>query len=153
MADRRHIEAMARKKEQEIQDLEAQIKEAKIYLQALQDVLKRFPREAGPDVGGNVTLRPGSMVAQARESILKLGKPLHVDQILTDQGKELTRENRTALGGSLSAYVRKGILFTRAAPNTFGLMEMERRAAEQQEPPPDFGVEKAPETGDEEIPF
>jgi hypothetical protein len=153
MADRRQIEAMIKKKEQEIQELEAQIKESKIYLQALQDVLKRFPREPGGDIGANATLRPGSMVGQARGSILKLGKPLHVDQILKDQGKELTRENRTALGGSLSAYVRKGIIFTRVAPNTFGLVEMGGRPAPDLEPPAGFGVEKVTEPLDDEIPF
>ncbi len=153
MADRRQIEAMAKKKEQEIQELEAQIKEARIYLQALQDVLKRFPRDAGIETNADSTLRPGSMVAQAREAILKLAKPLHIDQILVEQGKELTRENRTALGGSISAYVRKGTIFTRTAPNTFGLVELNRRSDGAPEPPVDFGVEKVPQQADEEIPF
>jgi len=153
MADRRHIETMIKKKEQEIQGLEGQIKDAKTYLQALQDVLKRFPREAAAKVNPETTLRPGSTVAQARDTILKLGKPLHVDEILKERGKERTRENRTALGGSLSAYVRKGIIFTRVAPNTFGLLELENRTTPQSEPPSDFGIDGSSQQDDDEIPF
>ena len=153
MADRRQIEAMVKRKEQEIQEIEAKVKEAKIYLQALQDVLKRFPRDDVRDASPISMLRPGSMVAQARNMILKEGKPLHVDEILAGQGKDLTRKNRTALGSSLSAYVRKGIIFTRTAPNTFGLMEMEKSVSEQPEPPPDFGQETVQQTADDEIPF
>jgi hypothetical protein len=151
MADRRSIEGMLKRKEQEIQDLETQLKEARIYVQALQDVLKRFPKEPEGIANADAILRAGSMVAQARDVILKIGKPLHVDQILVEQGKELTREHRTALGGSLSAYVRRGIIFTRAAPNTFGLLELTKREGEQPEPPSDFGIE--PKPLDDEIPF
>ena len=153
MADRRQIEGMARKKEQEIEELESQIKEARIYLQALQDVLKRFPREHDEAADADATLRPGSLVAQAREVLLKRAKSLHVEQILKDLGKEPTRENKTALGGSISAYVRKGIIFTRDAPNTFGLVELSRRAGSHLEPPEGFGVDKMPPGADEEIPF
>jgi hypothetical protein len=153
MADRRQIEAMIRKKEQEIQELDGKIKEARIYLQALQDVLKRFPRASDEVASPDSALRPGSLVAQAREAILKRAKPLHVDEMLADIGKEPTRQNKTALGSSISAYVRKGIIFTRTAPNTFGLVELEKRTERQPEPPADFGIEKAPEQADEEIPF
>ena len=143
MADRRQIEGMVQKKEQEIHELEEKIREAKIYIQALQDVLKKFPRELGSTkITGILTLRVGSMVELARRSVLKYGRPLHVDEILNDHGKELTRENRTALGGSLSAYVRKGEIFTRTGPNIFGLLELDHRhPADQQEPPSDFGTE------------
>lgn len=152
MADRRQIELMVEKKEQEIQQLEANIKEAEIYLQALKDVLKKFPK-APPGEEATASLRPGSMVALARENILASGKPLHVDEMLRMQGKELNRAERTALSGSLSAYVRKGTIFTRTGPNTFGLAELEHQTA-QEEPPPDFGTDAPPKKDlDDDIPF
>ncbi|MEX2629295.1 MAG: hypothetical protein WD341_05090 [Tistlia sp.] len=155
MADRRQIESMIKKKEQEIQALEGQVREAKVYLQALQDVLKRFPRETASDPNAATSLRPGSMVARAKDAIQQAGHPLHVDEILRAEGKELNRPNRTALGGSLSAYVRKGMIFTRTAPNTFGLVDLPE-PAERHEPPPDFGTEPpAPDSPDldDDIPF
>ncbi|HVZ02292.1 MAG TPA: hypothetical protein VHA35_22490 [Dongiaceae bacterium] len=154
MADRRQIESMVKKKEQEIQELEEKVRETRVYLQALQDVLKKFPRATGGEPpAASTTLRPGSTVALARESILKAKRPLYVDDLLRDQGKELTRENRTALSGSLSAYVRKESIFTRTGPNTFGLLEIDD-SDDSAEPPADFGKEPAPSsTDDDDIPF
>jgi hypothetical protein len=142
MADRRKIEERIKKKEQEIQHLEEQVREAKIYVQALQDVLRMFPRDANPAGEADATLRPGSLVAQAREAILKRGHPMHVSQILKDVGKEASRTNKTALGGSISAYVRKGQIFSRPSPNTFGLLELGPVVASSSEPPPDFGIDR-----------
>ena len=149
MAERRQIEAMIEKKEQEIQGLEESIKEANVYLQALRDVLKKFPKDAGGDEKAGLSLRAGSMVAQAREIILKSNRPLHVDEILKAQGKELTRDNRTGLGGSLSAYVRKGEIFTRVAPNTFGLLVLDFRGPVETEPPEGFGTDDQPPLDDD----
>lgn len=141
MADRKKLEEKIRKKEQEIQLLEHQVKEAKVYIQALQDVLKMFPREVSADVSIESTLRPGSFVAQAREAIIKSGRPMHVSEILKEIGKEETRNNKTGLSGSISAYVRKGEIFTRAGPNTFGLLELAQKEPVAMQPPPDFGLE------------
>jgi hypothetical protein len=71
-------------------------------------------------------------VAKARDAILKAGRPLHVSEILTVIGKPDEKEGRISLGGSLSSYVRKGEVFTRPDPNTFGLVELDRSAAKEQ---------------------
>lgn len=140
MADRRKVQEKIKKKEQEIQELEAKIREARIYVQALHDVLKMFPKDtAGADA--EAILRPGSAVAQARELILKERRPLHISEILKAQGRELTRVNRAALGGSIAAYVRKGLIFTKEAPNTFGLVELKKQGGEDN-PPPEFGSDE-----------
>jgi len=152
MADRRQIESMARRKEAEIQGLEAQLREARVYLQALQDVLRRFPKAEGADSQTEAALRPGSMTANAKDAIEKAGRPLHVDEILLATGRELTRGNRTALGGSLSAYVRKRAIFSRSAPNTFGLIGMEHVDRQDHEPPADFGFDP-PKPDDDDVPF
>jgi hypothetical protein len=139
MNERRRIEERLRKKEQEIQTLEEQVKDARVYIQALQDVLKMLPKEPDGESSPESVLRPGSTVAQARKIIKTRGNPVHIDDILKMLGKDVTRENKAALSGSLAAYVRRGEIFTRPAPNTFGLVEMDKPPTLQAEPPPHFG--------------
>src|SRR5436309_2854111 len=114
--ERRKIEERLKKKEQEIQELEAKIKEAQVYMQALQDVLKILPKDADGDSGA-AALRPGGAVAQARTAIKAQGRPLHVDDLLRALGREVNRANKANLSGSLAAYVRRREIFTRPAPN------------------------------------
>lgn len=151
MNERRRIEDRLRKKEQEIQQLEEQIKDARVYMQALQDVLKLIPKDSYDDTGITV-LRPGSAMEQARDLIKQKGRPLHVEEILKMQGKPVTRETKAALSGSIAAYVRRGEIFTRPAPNTFGLVDGPSTLPVEPEPPADFGKAK-PADLDDDIPF
>lgn len=156
MSGRRKIEDRIKRKEAEILEFELKIRETRAYIQALQDAIKWLPRDG--DVPAETKLRAGSAVAEARELILKAGEPLHISKLLEAMGRELSRNNRAALSGSISAYVRRGEIFTRPAPNTFGLVEFgnepepEGLSAGQshQEPPPDFGMD---DDDDSEIPF
>jgi hypothetical protein len=47
--ERKKIEDRIKKKEAEIQELEIQIREGRVYIQALLDVLKMLPKEARDD--------------------------------------------------------------------------------------------------------
>jgi hypothetical protein len=144
------------KKEAEIQSLEAKLRSAKIYAQALQDVLNVLNRGTGTS-GADTVLKPKSSVALAREEILRAGQPLHISALLAAAGKGITKEGRASLGGSLAAYVRRGEIFTRTGPNTFGLIEMGHTPEQEDhipEPPEGFGGTFQPSTElDEEIPF
>jgi hypothetical protein len=153
MNERRKIEERLRKKEQEICEFEAKIRDARIYLQALQDVLKILPRGSeGHRRAGS--LRPGSGMAKVREFILEKGRPGHVTELLEALGRPATREARASLSGSLAAYVRKGEIFTRPSPNTFGLIELghenEDDAGSESEPPADFGEDEPPLAGSDQ---
>ena len=119
---RKKIEERIRRKEQEIQELESQLREARSYLQALQDVVKMMPRDDAQD-DPEVTIRSGSFVDEARQIILAHGAALHIMDILRAMGRDLTKENRSSLSSSLAAYVRRNEVFTRPKPNTFGLIE------------------------------
>ncbi len=125
------------KKQQEIRDLELKLKEANSYLQALLDSVKLLPRDSNAATAEQV-LRPGTAIAKARDAIKKSGKPLHVNEILKFLDKPIDKKNRISLGGSLSGYVRRGEIFTRPAPNTFGLRELEE--LESEEPTPNGGL-------------
>lgn len=128
--------------EKEKGEREALIREAHAYIGALSETLKLLPRQT-PGTAAAMALRAGSEVARAREAILKAGKPLHVDELLKALGKPVNHNNKASLSGSMATYVRKQTVFTRPAPNTFGLIELEQDTPEitlEDEPPPNFGA-------------
>jgi len=152
------------KKELEIRDLEKQLAAANAYLQALQETVRILPKEPlGSPMSPAQVLRPGSAVAKAREAILKAGKPLHITELLKALGRPVDKNSRVSLSGSLSGYVKRNEIFTRPAPNTFGLIELNHSEMPEDEPPEDFGSlpEDEPETpeaaptniADDDVPF
>jgi chorismate-pyruvate lyase len=144
MDERQKIQERLRKKEQEIQTLEEKLKAAKSYVHALHDVLLLLGDQSPPAAAESV-LRPRSAVAQARDVILKRGKPVHIGELLEALGKVASRESRASLTSSLAAYVRRGEIFTRPAPNTFGLIELGHATPpEVGGPPSGFGRIVAP---------
>jgi hypothetical protein len=108
------------KKKQEIASLEAQKQQALAYLQALDDTLKLLPRDGSHAEG---VLRVGGSIAKARDVLRKHGSPMHVTELLKALGRPVDRVNRSGLSGSIGPYVRRGEIFTRPAPNTYGLVE------------------------------
>lgn len=148
------ISEQIKRKEREIRTLEKKLGEAQIYVQALKDVLKALEKKEVETEAAEGTIREGSTVDQARKVILKANKPLHLDEILNALGKEITRESKASLNGSLAAYVRKGEIFTRPKPSTYGLLEIETDEDDDDwpsEPPEGFG-DMGPGS-DDDIPF
>jgi len=126
---RKKLERELRKKAQQIETLgyelkekEAAIREAKAYMQAIEDMMKHIPKDEDSDES-MTSVRPGSAVDQAFQVLRAEGAPLHIADILRKMGREVSRQNRQALSGQLAHYVRQSRLFTRTAPNTFGLIE------------------------------
>ena len=124
------IEKRIKRKEAEIAELRKQLEQAEAYLQGMADSLKLFPKEGESDEDDGPTLRSGSDLEKARLAILKAGKPLHIKDLVLAIGKEPTKENKTSLSGSIGAYVRREIIFTRPKPNTFGVTEFENADAD-----------------------
>lgn len=159
MSERQIIEERYRKKQAEVLALEEKLKAAKIYLTALRDIMGMLASDTDPETAEN-KLRAGSSVAKARDIILKAGAPVHLDDLLKGLGKEVTRGSQASLAGSLAAYVRREEIFTRPAPNTFGLIELghtgEDEATQDDEPPAGFGrqpVSTAIFDDDLDVPF
>jgi hypothetical protein len=143
MSIRRKFERKIREKESEIQDLERRLMEAKAYMAAMQDAMRLVPADGDTENGeasGDVVIKAGSAMEAVVNALKHSGKPMHIMDILKAIGRETTSENRASVGGSLAAYVRRGAIFTRSAPNTFGLAEWGRPAGEAFAPPDDFGV-------------
>lgn len=164
MNQRKKIEDRLRKKEQEIHGLEEKIKAAKVYVKALRDILNMLTKGNETEAAESV-LRQGSAVAQARDVILKSGVPVHIGDLLDFMRKPQTRGSRSSLVSSIAAYVRRGEIFVRTAPNTFGLIELGHDIEEEEnnpEPPAGFGQLSPPSESspspsmsddDDEIPF
>jgi hypothetical protein len=148
MALRDEIKKRIDRKRSEISDMQAMVRDAEIYIQALEDTIRLLPRDTD-GVDTSADLRPGSRVAKAREFLRKAGAPQQIMSILEGIGEQPTPASRAALSGSLSAYVRKGEIFTRPSPNVFGLNDfaVSNRPAKNT-PPPEFGEdEQAEEDG------
>ena len=158
MNERQKIEDRLRKKEQELQVLEEKSRNARVYVQALRDIIKLLDNEP-EGTPAETALRPGSAVAQAREVILRRSEPVHVNDLMEALGRESTRESRASLTSSLASYVRRGEIFTRPAPNTFGLVELGHTTAldDSPEPPSSFGrsttAKPITQLVDDDIPF
>jgi hypothetical protein len=139
MGARESLQRLVDKKSQEIQELEKQIEMARVYLQAIQDSMKALPRESptNSDGSGAPMLRAGTLLAKAKEAILKNGKSMYIEDLLAAIGMENTKAARVSLVGSLGNYVRKQMIFTRPGPNIFGLVGMQ--SASGAELPEGFG--------------
>ena len=64
------------------------------------------------------------MLWAARECLLAARRPLHINDLLISMGRQAEEKEKLSLTGSIGWYVRKGKIFTRPAPNTFGLVEL-----------------------------
>ncbi len=126
MTARAELRKLIEKKRDEMAALQTKVRESEVYIRALEEALQVLPSRERVDNGnaGGV-LRQGSKAALARQAILAAGRPMHVEEILQAMKQESTRSNRVIIGGSVSAYVRKGEIFTRTAPNTFSLIELQ----------------------------
>jgi hypothetical protein len=89
--------------------------------------MKLLPRDGINQPDAAPVLRPNSGVARAHEAIKSAGKPLHINEMLAAMGRDVTRASRGAITSSLAAYVRRGEIFTRVGPNTYGLIEFVRQ--------------------------
>jgi len=132
---KKELDRRIERKKDEISLLEKQLAEANSYLSALEDTRKLLPRDAQCEP--EKTLRAGSDLANVRDVLKKHGKPMHVEELLEKLGKPIAKNSKTSLSGSLASYVREHKIFTRPAPNTFGLVEFTEVAVK--EPPDGFG--------------
>src|SRR5580658_10315193 len=89
MGLRENFQKLIDKKQAEINSLELTIREAKSYIQALQDSMKLLPRDANVNPGSSIEheLRPGTSLAKARDVIRAAGSPLPIAEILKAIGK------------------------------------------------------------------
>lgn len=136
---KKKLERDIEKQRQKIDELNTLLIGEQAYLRAQEDMLKLLPK--GPSEDSSLGLRPNGDPAKVRELLKKTAAPMHINDILAKLGREVTHNSRSALSGTLGTYARKGQVFTRPAPNTFGLTEFGEKAPSpfDESLPPDFG--------------
>jgi hypothetical protein len=140
MGIRENLQKLIVRKLEEVTALELQIRETKAYVQGLQDSMKLLPRDGNNGLAEH-TLREGSALAKTRDALKAAGAPLAIAEILKAVGKPPDKKHRISLAGTLSGYARDGKVFTKTAPNTFGLIEFgtARLETDESEIPEEFG--------------
>ncbi len=138
MKAEKDIEKRIKAKQDEVQQLKESLGKAEAYIEALQESLRLIKKTSDPNSG----VRPGSMIFKARVALRREGKSLYIDELLKRMGMEVNKKNKISLSGSLGSYVRQKYIFTRPAPNTFGLIEFDSMDEDLGEPPEGFGLDK-----------
>lgn len=141
MRSRDELQRKIDRKLQENKEMELKIMQNNAYIQGIQESLRFLGKEPTGRSGerAKVQIKSGSAVAVIREILRKAGKPLHVNDILKEMGRPLTRNSKAAISGTLSPYVRDRNIFCRPAPNTFALIGT---AEGGNEPPNTFGMDE-----------
>jgi hypothetical protein len=132
MTLRREFEKLIEKKRTEIVDAQKAIAGAEAYIQAMMDAIKKLPKD---DNAPAPLVRPGSDVEKIRDAILNARKPLHISEIIVALGRNDDADSKAKIAGLLGWYTSKGKVFTKTAPNTFGLVE-----TSPPDLPPQFGT-------------
>src|SRR5438270_5903768 len=134
---------------EEIENFEDKIADRKYRIEVLEDAIREhlslynlLPSDAIPQI----TFRQNSDGALVHKILRAAGKPLYVDEILKQLDREIDVDSRASLAGQLGGYFRKGQVFTRPAPNTFGLREWDVNG--HKDDPPDLSLTDEPEVPD-----
>lgn len=108
-----------------VAEIEVTLRIERATLATMQDMYKLLPKDgaASTDSSALAVLRKGSGTSRAYEALKQRGIPMHVNDIANAIGKKPTREVTQGLASSMRAYVMKGEIFTKPAPNTYGLVE------------------------------
>lgn len=146
MGAREEILKRIERKQAEVRDLEALIRDANTYVQTMQEALRLLPKDQADGSPAPIKLRQNSTVAKVHEILLKAGRPLHISDILKALGKPVDKKTRSSLSGTIGAYVREGKVFTRPEPNTFGLIQAKDEESRE-------GEEREGEEEEDELPL
>lgn len=121
MGVREKFEKKIREKQEEIDELERKLNEARVYIQAMQDSIKLLPKDEN-GAAEKPTFRHGSITQKTYEILKNAGKPLHFKEILAALGMEVNRQSLSTLRGSIGAYIRDEKIFFSSSPGMVGLI-------------------------------
>lgn len=133
MSTRKKFEDEIAKLEEEIAEHQKEIDQKSFSIETWKRAIKMLPKEGNGDQAVRQprrALRPGSDVDLARAALMTAKRPLHINDLLVAMGRGTAKDERISLASSIQAYVRKGAVFKKTAPNTFGLIEIPENAEE-----------------------
>lgn len=109
----------------QIAELEGRAREAQSYLQALQDSIRLLLKNEGNGSSKEARIKPGSNPDKVYALLKKAGHPLHIKTIVEGIGLQYSKMTRSTINSALIPYLKKGQVFTRPEPGTYGLVEWE----------------------------
>jgi hypothetical protein len=107
----------------QVAEIEASIAEARILVSAWEEIVSDLPSGSQARSEASRKIRPNSNVDLTLKILRQEMKPMHINEIMERLGIVPNKRNRSSLSGTLGPYVREEKVFTRPAPNTFGLKE------------------------------
>ena len=116
------LRRVAAEKEAEIARLRAELAAAEAFLGSLRSSIEELEDRREPPAP-EAADGPDPL-AEVRKLIRTAGKPLYIDELLRGLGWPLSRESREEIRTLLRPWVRRGELFTRPRPSTYGLVEL-----------------------------
>ena len=130
MKHREKIQKLIKSKLQEISNLEGEILKAKSFVLGLEESLKYLPKD-DDDVTSDDDREPreGSVVAQVRDHLRRVGHAQHISEILVGIGRTNDNRSRASVAGSISSYARMGLIFEKTGGNKFGLKEFAKKSS------------------------
>jgi hypothetical protein len=110
------------KKRAEVDEMRMKLRMEERYLEAMLDTYKILPRSDSNGSAPNA-FRRGSGASKAYEALKRVGHPMHVKELAQAIGLKLDRASTQGLASAIRLYLMKGEIFTKPAPNTYGLVE------------------------------
>lgn len=117
------LEQKIDQKTQQINELRIEIAAAEEYIKATREALRLMAKDMGKIGNPGKSLRNGSMMDRTYKLLKKHGKQMHIKEVMDGIGEDNSAAARGRHAGAISQYVRRGEIFTRPLPNTFGLVE------------------------------
>ncbi len=140
MSAKNKIEQKIEKKKEEIIEHQSKIREAEVFIQAFQEALKVLPR-VSPGLNGVPAIRENSIAWKAIKALRLNGRAMKINKLLEACG--FPKEKKQSVSGTLAFYIRKGVVFTRPSPGTYGLVEFKAGTVALLDagPPHSFGLD------------
>lgn len=113
------------REKQEAQELQLTLSNKLSRISAFEEILKLIPDNGIQTKSNSVerTLRYGGLPQKTQSLLSREGKPLHIKEILERLDLPLTKANYLALASSIGTYAKNQRIFSKTAPNTFGLID------------------------------
>jgi hypothetical protein len=118
------LEDRIRRKEAEAAELRRQLAVVEENLRTQREFLVMIVRDSVAPVSRE-PFRRSSAIGKAYDVLKSRGQPMHISAIIEAMGRQDTKEFRRNLSQQLSAYFRRGEVFSRPATGVFGLRSWE----------------------------
>jgi len=129
-------------RDSQISALQAENDRDNAFIQGVQESIKAIPdellcTETKRRQSKSRAVKAGSSSEKALTALRELGKPTHINELAVKMGSSISQEAIKNIASSLRQSANNERIFTRPAPNTFGLIEWDDYDPDEFEPTED----------------